>query len=75
MTMQQRLDRWEARAEWPLASVAAVFLTAYSVEVLVQPHGLAARLVDLAIVAEIGLLRDELRRAPALDGSGSDHRP
>jgi voltage-gated potassium channel len=44
----QRLDRWEARAEWPLASVAAVFLAAYSVEVLVQPHGLAARAVELA---------------------------
>ncbi len=48
VTIQQRLDRWEARAEWPLASVAAVFLAAYSVEVLVQPHGLAARAVDLA---------------------------
>lgn len=46
--MQQRLDRWEARAEWPLASVAAVFLAAYSVEVLVQPHGVAARFVELA---------------------------
>ena len=48
VTIQQRLDRWEARAEWPLASVAAVFLAAYSVEVLVQPHGLAARAVELA---------------------------
>ncbi|MUL83288.1 potassium channel family protein [Mycobacterium sp. CBMA247] len=45
--MQQRLDKWEARAEWPLASVAAVFLAAYTVEVLVQPHGLAARALDL----------------------------
>ncbi|WP_280831881.1 potassium channel family protein [Mycolicibacterium frederiksbergense] len=39
--MQQRLDRWEARAEWPLATVAAVFLAAYSVNVLAQPQGLA----------------------------------
>lgn len=48
MTTQDRLDRWEHRAEWPLAVVAAVFLAAYSVEVLAQPHGLAARLVTLA---------------------------
>ncbi|WP_166905681.1 potassium channel family protein [Mycobacterium sp. DL440] len=48
MTTQQRLDRWEARAEWPLATVAAIFLAAYTVEVLVQPYGLAARVVELA---------------------------
>lgn len=47
MTTQDRLDRWEHRAEWPLAAVAALFLAAYSIEVLVQPHGLVARLVNL----------------------------
>lgn len=46
--MQQRLDKWEARAEWPLAAVAAVFLAAYSAEVLIQPRGLASRIVELA---------------------------
>ncbi|MFN3001653.1 potassium channel family protein [Mycolicibacterium wolinskyi] len=45
---QRRLDNWEHRAEWPLAAVAAVFLAAYTVEVLVQPHGLAARAINMA---------------------------
>ena len=40
------LERWESRAEWPLAGVAVVFLIAYSVEVLVQPHGLTDRLLE-----------------------------
>lgn len=48
MTKQDRLDRWEHRAEWPLAAVAVLFLAAYSVDVLVQPHGLVARLVSLS---------------------------
>ncbi|WP_353588940.1 potassium channel family protein [Mycobacterium sp. URHD0025] len=43
-----RLDNWEHRAEWPLAAVAAVFLAAYTVEVLVQPRGLVAHAVTLA---------------------------
>ena len=47
MTTQDRLDRWEHRAEWPLAAVAALFLAAYSIEVLVQPRGLVARLLTL----------------------------
>lgn len=47
MDTQDRLDRWEHRAEWPLAAVAALFLAAYSIEVLVQPHGLVARLLTL----------------------------
>jgi len=47
VTTQDRLDRWEHRAEWPLAAVAALFLAAYSIEVLVQPRGLVARLLTL----------------------------
>ena len=47
MTTQDRLDRWEHRAEWPLAAVAALFLAAYSIEVLAQPHGLVAQLLTL----------------------------
>ena len=48
MTTQDRLDDWEHRAEWPLAAVAAVFLIAYSVDVLAQPRGWGAHLVTLA---------------------------
>jgi voltage-gated potassium channel len=33
-------------AEWPLASVAVVFLIAFSVQVLAQPHRLTSRLLD-----------------------------
>jgi voltage-gated potassium channel len=47
VTTQDRLDRWEHRAEWPLAAVAALFLAAYSIEVLAQPHGLVAQLLTL----------------------------
>ncbi|TLH68948.1 potassium channel family protein [Mycolicibacterium aubagnense] len=47
MTTQDRLDRWEHRAEWPLAAVAALFLAAYSIDVLVQPKGLVAHLLSL----------------------------
>lgn len=47
MDTQDRLDRWEHRAEWPLAAVAALFLAAYSIEVLAQPHGFVARLLTL----------------------------
>ncbi|CAN5567595.1 potassium channel family protein [soil metagenome] len=41
------LNRWEHRAEWPLAAVALVFLIAYSVEVLATPTGAAAHIVDV----------------------------
>ena len=47
MDTQDRLDRWEHRAEWPLAAVAALFLAAYSIEVLVQPRGIVAHLLTL----------------------------
>jgi voltage-gated potassium channel len=48
VTTQARLDKWEHHAEWPLAAVAVAFLAAYSVEVLMQPHGMFQRAVDLA---------------------------
>jgi len=41
------LERWERRAEWPLAAVALTFLAAYSIDVLVQPHGTAAHILDV----------------------------
>jgi voltage-gated potassium channel len=39
------LERWDSRAELPLAGVAVVFLAAYSVEVLAQPRGLTHSLL------------------------------
>jgi hypothetical protein len=41
MDPQLRLERWERRAEWPLAFLALLFLAFYSVEVLAQPQGAA----------------------------------
>lgn len=40
-----RAERWETQAEWLLACVAAIFLAAYSVDVLVQPTGVLAAIV------------------------------
>lgn len=45
MNTQPRLDRWEQRAEWPLAAVAIAFLAVYSVQVLGQPQGVEARVL------------------------------
>lgn len=42
---QGKLETWERRAEWPLATVALIFLIAYAVDVLVQPRGTAADVV------------------------------
>ncbi len=47
VTAHVPLDRWEQRGEWPLAVVALAFLIGYSVEVLEQPHGVAAQVVHL----------------------------
>jgi hypothetical protein len=46
MNSSSRLERWDSRAEWPLAGVAAVFLVLYSVQVLAQPPGLIHSLLD-----------------------------
>jgi voltage-gated potassium channel len=40
------LERWESRAEWPLAGVAAIFLAVYSVQVLAQPRGPTKSLLE-----------------------------
>ena len=48
---QSRLERFEHRTEWPLAAVAIAFLGLYSVQVLIQPRGQAARAVEVALVA------------------------
>ena len=42
MNAEHRLQRWEQKAEWPLAAMAVVFLASYSVDVLARPHGIAA---------------------------------
>ncbi|BBZ32093.1 potassium channel family protein [Mycolicibacterium confluentis] len=47
MTSPARLDRWEHRAEWPLAAIALVFLAAYSLEVLAAPSGRTALAIGL----------------------------
>lgn len=51
MTAEPKLAAWERRTEWPLAAVAAVFLGAYTIDVLVQPMGAAAAAVSAAIAA------------------------
>lgn len=44
-----RLDRWEKRTEWPLATVAVIFLAAYSIRVLAQPQGRLETALDVVI--------------------------
>lgn len=45
-----RLERWERRAEWPLALVALAFLVAYSVQVLAQPRMWTDVALDVIVV-------------------------
>jgi voltage-gated potassium channel len=47
MDSQHKLQRWEKRTEWPLATVAVVFLAAYAVDVLAQPQGTLRIAVDV----------------------------
>jgi voltage-gated potassium channel len=39
MVEPTRLEHYERRMEWPLATVALVFLAVFTVRVLVQPRG------------------------------------
>jgi voltage-gated potassium channel len=48
MVEPTRLEHYERRMEWPLATVALVFLAVFTVRVLVQPRG---ALHDFAIIA------------------------
>lgn len=43
------LQRWDRRAEWPLAALAVAFLVLYSIEVLVEPQGRAAHLISWSL--------------------------
>jgi voltage-gated potassium channel len=51
MSPQTRLERYEHRAEWPLACLALVFLALYSVRVLGKPDVAAERAVAFALWA------------------------
>jgi len=51
MTTHSRLERFEHRTEWPLAAVAIAFLALYSVQVLAQPRGASAHIVEWALLA------------------------
>ena len=47
MTTQKSLIKWDQRAEWAMAAVAVVFLAAYTVDVLMQPHGFIQQVINL----------------------------
>jgi voltage-gated potassium channel len=44
-----RLERWQSHTEWPLATVAIIFLGAYSVRVLAEPQGRSETALQLII--------------------------
>ena len=50
-----RLHRWEKRAEWPLATVAVIFLALYSVQVLANPHGRVDEALEIFLYATWGV--------------------
>lgn len=45
------MERWQSRTEWPLATVAVIFLGAYSIRVLVEPQGPAEIVLQVMIWA------------------------
>ena len=49
ITANPRMERWQSRTEWPLATVAVIFLGAYSVRVLAQPQGRVETVLQLII--------------------------
>lgn len=55
MENQAKLNRWEQRAEWPLAAVAIAFLSVYSVQVLGRPQGAEAKALWVATWAIWGI--------------------
>jgi len=44
-----KLERWESRTEWPLATIALIFLAAYSIRVLAEPQGHAETALQIVI--------------------------
>jgi voltage-gated potassium channel len=57
------LERFEERTEWPLAAAAAIFLAAYSVEVLAQPQGHFRLAMELVIDITYALFVVDYMRA------------
>jgi voltage-gated potassium channel len=61
--LDTRLQKWEKRAEWPLAAVAAAFLLAYAVNVLAQPDGAVRAVVGIVTaITYVVFLADYLTR-------------
>jgi len=55
MTPLTDVQRWERRAEWPLAAAALIFLVLFSVQVLARPQGSEARVLWLISWIVLGL--------------------
>lgn len=71
MAPQSRLEQFERRTEWPLASVALLFLGLYSIQVLVEPRGAAAAAVRVALfVTYLVFVADYLARLYFADPRG-----
>lgn len=68
-TDARRLDRWERRTEWPLAAIALMFLIAYAVDVLAEPHGAVALAVEVVAWSSYGVFTADylIRLAMATD--------
>lgn len=50
-TAPTRIQRWESRAEWPLAGCALAFLALYTMDVLGEPQGHSARAISWLLTA------------------------
>src|SRR6476659_3241357 len=71
MTSQTRLEQFERRMEWPMATVALVFLALYSVYVLARPAGAVSDLVRWAMIATyLVFVADYLARLYLADPRG-----
>lgn len=50
MAAKALVQQWERHTEWPLVTVAVVFLAAYSINVLTQPDGTVSRVITVVTV-------------------------
>ena len=62
MAPQSRLERYQQGTEWPLIAVALAFLAMYSVRVLNNPHGEAAKVIGIHPVRHLLCLHRRLHR-------------
>jgi hypothetical protein len=82
MSSSYNLERWDSRAEWPLAGVAVVFLVLYSVQVLARPPGRIhsllldryGHLYDSAVEA-VGVAINDLLTQKCRQNVGTDGNP